>query len=113
MDKETLYNAEVKFLINYCRNCLDSSTKDKLAMFLFKMTLLENAEELGLPKDVEMYYHDILNLLGINPCLVCDKDCSAKPCNKACASLYNINCPTCSVTNNCNTCPNGYCSICK
>lgn len=83
---ESLYNAEVKLLTNYCKPCLDDGTKDKILMFLFKNTLYENALALDLTEDAEQYYTEMLNLLDLRTC-VCDI--------------------------NCNTCKNGNCSICK
>lgn len=104
MDKETLYNAEVKLLTTYCHNCLDNKMRNKIIMFLFKMTLLENAEELGLPKDVARYQQDILRLLGLG-CSNCTH------CNLINSSTeyhdYSTNEETCK------TCENGYCTICK
>ena len=96
MDKETLYNAEVQLLRKYCHNCLDNKTKDKLVMFLFKMMLLENAEELGLSEDAKKYEIEILSLLNLTP--NCCNTCGTAAVNK-------INCNTC--------CENGYCAICK
>lgn len=86
---DTIYYAEVKLLKNYCQNCLDNKMKERIMMLLFKNTLYENATDLGLTDDAEMYYNEMLNLLDIKTC-----NCT-------------INCKTC------NNCCNGICSICK
>lgn len=84
---ESLYYAEVKLLTKYCQNCLDNKMKDLIMMFLFKKTLFEQATELGLTEDADMYYKEMLNMLDMRTC-----NC-------------NIN------TQNC--CKNGCCSVCK
>ena len=86
---ESLYYAEVKLLTTYCRNCLDNKMKEKIMMFLFKKTLYDNAIELGLTDDADLYYKEMLNILDMRTC----------NCNILC--------------NKCNNCANGSCSICK
>ena len=58
-------------------------------MFLFKKTLYDNATELGLTEDADLYYKEMLNMLNLRKC-----DC-------------NIMC------NCCYKCGNGTCTICK
>lgn len=84
---ESLYYAEVKLLTKYCHNCLDNKMKDKIMMFLFKKTLYDNAVELELTDDAQQYYIEMLNLLGMRTC-------------------------NCTI-NDCNTCKDGYCELCK
>lgn len=86
---ESLYYAEVKLLRNYCSNCLDNKMKELIMMFLFKKILYDNATELGLTEDADLYYKEMLNMLNLRKC-----DC-------------NIMC------NSCNKCGNGTCTICK
>lgn len=87
--EESLYLAEVKLLTRYCHNCLDNKMKERIMMFLFKKELYDNATKLGLTEDAEMYYKEMLNLLGMRTC-----NCT-------------INCNTCK------NCSNGLCTICK
>ena len=75
--EESLYLAEVKLLTRYCHNCLDNKMKERIMMFLFKKELYD------------MYYKEMLNLLGMRTC-----NCT-------------INCNTCK------NCSNGSCTICK
>lgn len=84
---ESLYYAEVKLLTRYCHNCLDNKMKDRIMMFLFKKTLYDNAVELDLEEDAKQYYIEMLNLLGMRTC-------------------------KCTI-NDCKTCKNGYCELCK
>lgn len=85
--KESLYFAEVKLLTKYCHTCLDNKMKDKIMLFLLKKTLYENATELGLTDDADKYYTEMLNLLDMRTC-------------------------SCTI-DNCKTCENGYCELCK
>jgi hypothetical protein len=87
--EESLYLAEVKLLTRYCHNCLDNKMKERIMMFLFKKELYDNATKLGLTEDADMYYKEMLNLLGMRTC-----NCT-------------INCNTCK------NCSNGSCTICK
>lgn len=84
---DSLYYAEVKLLTKYCHNCLDNKMKDKIMMFLFKKTLYEDATALNLTEDADRYYKEMLNLLDLRTC-------------------------NCTI-NDCKTCKNGYCELCK
>lgn len=66
--EESLYYAQIKLLMTYCRTCLDNKMKEKLMMFLFKYTLWETATELGFTDDAEQYYNELLLLLGLKGC---------------------------------------------
>lgn len=56
-------------------------------MFLFKKTLYEDATALNLTEDADRYYKEMLNLLDLRTC-------------------------NCTI-NDCKTCKNGYCELCK
>lgn len=82
---ESLYYAELKLLTTYCHNCLDNKMKDKIIMFLLKKTLFDNATALGLEEDAKQYYDEMMNILDMKTCNCTINDC--KSCKNGCCQL--------------------------